>query len=59
MDCLANSQNDICFAKKEMEYLIARSRRAIEEYEQSSGENSNNGSTGPSPIGSPNPKNFR
>ena len=33
MECLANSRNDISFAKTEMEYLIARSRKAIEDYD--------------------------
>ena len=36
MECLANSRNDISFAKTEMEYLIARSRKAIEDYDGSS-----------------------
>ena len=37
MECLANSRNDISFAKTEMEYLIARSRKAIEEYDGGAG----------------------
>ena len=52
MECLANSRNDISFAKTEMEYLIARSRKAIEEYDGGSSAASTNSAT-TTPLGSP------
>ena len=54
MECLANSRNDISFAKTEMEYLIARSRKAIEEYDGGSSAASASGNSATTtPLGSP------
>lgn len=59
MECLANSRNDISFAKTEMEYLIARSRKAIEDYDGSSsacggtGSAASGSSATTTPLGSP------